>query len=198
MKKRYLAVVLGAALFSSGFGGSTYSDFYSEASSAGNKIEMGTLKISPFYENPSPLFMSFSETSDGEKEEIDGYWYPGKITDEKTFVTRNVGTVNAKVRNVSVRIHSISGVKDLGAAEKSLNENLTFTIKTAKGIAFQGTLDELKKSPSLNNTNVLKPRGSTRDTDQVFTVNAELSHDAGNEIQGAKVDFDLTMYAGQE
>ncbi|UKS64964.1 hypothetical protein [Rossellomorea marisflavi] len=195
MKKRYLAVVLGAALFSSGFGGTTYSDFYSEASSAGNKIEMGTLKISPFYENPSPLFIGFSKTT-GNK--VDGYWYPGKKTETKQFITRNVGSVKAIVKNAAINIHSIKGVEDVKAAEESFNKNLKFTIRTNNGVAFKGTLAELKNKPTLKNTSLLNPIQDTHDTDEVFTITAELSRQAGNEIQGAKVDFDLTMYAGQE
>ncbi|MDW4528384.1 hypothetical protein R3398_18755 [Rossellomorea marisflavi] len=196
MKKRYLAVVLGAALFSSGFGGTTYSDFYSEASSAGNKIEMGTLKISAYEELPEPLFFSFPEGP----YEGDGYWKPGKKSAEKYFAVQNDGSVNAVMKNVSITIHSISGAEDNEAARKSLEENLTFLITDRSGEkVFNGTLGELKGKPELLHQRTLSPKGSAQQYNrEQYKIVATLSHDAGNEVQGARTDFDLTLYAGQE
>lgn len=92
MKKALIGTMMaGALVIGAGASTGTYSDFFSEANSAGNKIELGTLKLAQTG-NVGPLLEGVNLK-------------PGSVVEGNTITVKNDGSLDGKL---SVRVDSYS------------------------------------------------------------------------------------------
>ncbi|WP_050616500.1 hypothetical protein [Bacillus testis] len=189
MRKAYIGLALGAAIFigANSLGG-TAADFYAE-DHAGIDIQTGVLKIRPFT-HPTPLFYTFQQ---GDRvKDMDGYWQPGKVSKPKKFgIEKEKGSLDAEIFAVSIKDVDFSSTEDPALAKASLEKNLYFTIiDTDDDIVFNGTYGELLKKPELTKKRTLDDQNYT----ELYSIKAELKHEAGNELQGVKQVFDIGFH----
>lgn len=168
MKKALMGTMLaGAVVVGAGFGAGTFSDFTSEASSNGNKIETGTLNLTASQD-------TFNATN-----KAPGY------SETKTFQIKNEGSLAAKDLEADVTLTVTKGgvpVADLAAYPE-------FKITIANQPVSLANLEDAVESAVAS-----APDLAANGTYSV-PVKVELTRAAGNDYQDLDVNVDVTVSA---
>ncbi len=198
-KRALLGSVLALLLCVSMLVGTTFAWFTDSVTSAGNKIQAGTLDVDLFMWNGTaetdrveitnesdPIFDIAAKAQNSAKT----LWEPGK-TQVVYLSIKNNGTLDLKYK---VALN----VKDADA-EQNLYEVMKYAIKND---AKHGTVDTWDGT----NANSVVPGINTTQANDValgagqehfFALSVHMEESAGNKYQGGQVDFDIKVLAAQ-
>ena len=186
-KKALLASLLSMLLCVSMFIGSTFAWFTDTASTAVNKIQAGSLKISLEDKNGDDLTgrpIKWISKDGREEEKI--LWEPGATYRTEWFYIRNTGNLALKYR---VNISGFTG-------DTKLLEVLDFSFLLS-GVTVPGGMKTINSLDEFNNyEGYLLPETEGISTDTITTnpeivgirITAKMNKDAGNEYQGLSLD----------
>lgn len=191
MKKTNVLAIAGIILFGGAASiGSTVSDFYATSASENNQVEFGKLILENINIS-DPLFYTYPLDSGG-----DGLWQPGMKSESKVMAIKNAGTLEAEVYKVKLKQEQLKTLDP--AAQESLKRHLTFKIddtsKPGSSVpVLTATYGELLNGKDMDQSRILKTirPGNTAS----YTITAELSREAGNELQGMMTEFDFVFQA---
>ncbi|MDF2531707.1 MAG: hypothetical protein K0Q65_1288 [Clostridia bacterium] len=193
--KKFLILALVVIIISASAGIATYAWFTSTASSANNTFTAGTLLITKTSETPNPMFHTDNTSSVNIGT---GIWYPSKVVKGRHMAVKNAGTLDASVYGISAVMNSFSGPND--NSENEFKENMIITVRYGldiKHVLYTGTLKELmtnsQKLQVENEYLVLSPQDEI-----TLEFEAEMSEEAGNDIQGATANVDIVIHATQD
>lgn len=153
--------------------GTSYAWFTDTASTDGNKIQSGTLKVSLVDENDNPLTGSLGWVKAAGHEDEEVYFEPGVTFELQPFYVKNEGNLFLKYK---LQIDGLDG-------DSKLLEVINFTVKDSSGSVVD--LDEERHlSPST--------------TSDAFIISAHMDEMAGNEylnltMEGIKIKVIATQ-----
>ena len=183
--------------------GTTYAWFTDSVTSAGNKIQAGTLDIELYMlskndagelvreaisERTEPIFGANSLVA--QNNAADTLWEPGK-TQVVYFSLKNNGNL-ALMYKVDLIVSQIT---------KALNEVVLYTITPlAEDTLFSLTqwdgTNALKVADGINETEA-KDVMLTPGQENFFALSVHMDENAGNQYQGGTITFDMVVYASQ-
>lgn len=191
-----LAIGIAAGALTTG----TFSDFTSTAEFKDNQVQTGTVIIEVNQAYPDPMF--FTNTGEGFPEDWkDGYWQPGKQSEQKSMIIKNTGSLPVTLKSLSAT--AVESNMD-AATQTKFTEWLQVTVRS--GLpggqpVFQGTMAELLAGQqNMTKTLNLVPYDASLNQNLYqtpFYVDIKMSRDATNEIMGKYLKFDMNVHATQ-
>lgn len=191
-----LAVGIVAGTLTTG----TFSDFTSTAEIKENRVQTGTVIIEVNQEYPDPMFFTnYDEGFPGDWK--DGYWQPGKQSEQKSMIIKNTGSLPVALKSVSAT--AVESNMD-AATQAKFAGWLHVTIRSGAPGAqpvFQGTMAELLAGQqNMIKTINLVPYDASLNQNLYqtpFYVDIKMSRDATNEVKGKYLKFDMNVHATQ-
>lgn len=191
-----LAIGIAAGALTTG----TFSDFTSTAEIKDNQVQTGTVIIEVNQEYPDPMF--FTNTGEGIPEDWkDGYWQPGKQSEQKSMIIKNTGSLPVKLNSISATYRDSN--MDAATQEKFagwLNVTIRSGLPGSQPV-FQGTLAQLLAGQqNMKKSLTLIPYKANLNQNKYqtpFYVDIKMSRDATNEVMGKFLKFDMNIHATQ-
>ena len=191
-KKALLMSALSLLLCFAMFAGTTYAWFTDSVTSAGNKIQAGTLKIDLRHEMDG-TWVSLKEEEDHKIFDYD-LWEPGYIRVE-TLKAINLGSLALQYRlsierDASTAILGLNGEDLADVIDVYITaDNVDTTDRTTvTGWTYKGTLTEVMANPATFAGGKLLPKNDANtDDENDYTIALVMRESAGNEYQGLSV-----------
>ena len=199
-KRALITSILSLALCMSMLIGTTFAWFTDSVTSANNKIQAGNLDVDLYMWNgteeanrveitneSAPIFGSANSLS-AQNNNADTLWEPGK-TQVAYLSIKNNGSLDLKYK-VAIDVTNPVDGKEL---YKVMQYAITPDAKYSVNAPAWTTGSDVVEGENISTTDVALKAGQ----EHFFALSVHMKEDAGNEYMNGKVEFDISVLAGQ-